>query len=334
MHRVLLLGLITLCAAGFLFYLHKEPRTEASLPIGIARETEIHVSTEINARLISIAVKPGQQIHKGDLVAVLDSPELSASVDQTKAAEEQARADRNNVYAGVRKEEIDISNHNVEIAKSNVELAQQQYDRTAALAALSYMSKQKLDEADNTLKKAKANLAQLQATVKQNIAGPTIEERAIADAKVFLASATTADIEAKLAKIRITSPIDGIVGLLVATPGEVISPGQTILTLYAPHERWFSFTIREDRLGSIAIGAPVNLITATGQHIPGRVTELFPLGEFAVWRAARAVNDHDLNSFLVRVDPTGASDGIEPGMTVWIDTIASAQPHETEPGAH
>lgn len=327
MRRILLLGLITLCAAGFLFYLHKEPSTEPSLPIGIARETEIKVSPEINARLISIAVKPGQQVHKGDIIAVLDSPELSASVDQTKAAEEQARADRNNVYAGVRKEEIDIATRNVEIAKSNVELAQQQYDRTSALAALSYMSKQKLDEADNTLKKAKANLAQLQASVKQSKAGPTIEERAIADAKVFLASATTADIEAQLAKVQLTSPIDGIVGLLVATPGEVISPGQTILTLYAPHERWFSFTIREDRLGSIAIGAPVNLITAAGQRIPGRVTELLPLGEFAVWRAARAVSDHDLNSFLVRIDPTGASDGIAPGMTVWIDTTASAQPH-------
>jgi HlyD family secretion protein len=189
------------------------------------------------------------------------------------------------------------------------------------------MSKQKLDEADNTLKKAKANLAQLQASVKQSKAGPTIEERAIADAKVFLASATTADFEAQLAKVQITSPIDGIVGLLVATPGEVISPGQTILTLYAPHERWFSFTIREDRLGSIAIGAPVNLVTAAGQRIPGRVTELLPLGEFAVWRAARAVSDHDLNSFLVRIDPTGASEGIAPGMTVWVDTTASAQSH-------
>ena len=61
------------------------------------------------------------------------------------------------------------------------------------------------------------------------------------------------------------------------------------------------------------------LLTAKGDRISGRVTELLPLGEFAVWRAARAVNDHDLNSFLVRVDPTEASDGIEPGMTVWIE---------------
>ena len=39
-------------------------------------------------------------------------------------------------------------------------------------------------------------------------------------------------------------------------------------------------------------------------------------GEFATWRAARAVGDHDLNSFLVRVDPETPNDSIEPGMTV------------------
>ena len=50
-----------------------------------------------------------------------------------------------------------------------------------------------------------------------------------------------------------------------------------------------------------------------------RVTELRPLGEFAVWRAARAVGDHDLNGFLVRADPIAETEGLEPGMTVWLD---------------
>lgn len=259
--RLLLLGLITLCAAGGLYYLHREPPVESALPIGIARETEIHVSTEVIARLNSILVKPGQHVLKGDVLAKLDSPELTASVDQSKASEKQARADRDNVYAGVREEQRAITAHNVQIAKSNIVLARQQYDRTAALATQNYVSKQKLDEAENTLRKAEGSLAQLEAQAAENNAGPTIEERAISDAKVVLASAATADVEAQLAKIRITAPIDGVVGLLVAEPGEVISPGQTILTINAPHERWFSFTIREDRLGDIAIGAPVTLLT-------------------------------------------------------------------------
>jgi HlyD family secretion protein len=61
--------------------------------------------------------------------------------------------------------------------------------------------------------------------------------------------------------------------------------------------------------------------TAAGR-VPGRVTELRPLGEFATWRAARAVGDHDLNSFFVRVDPIVPIEGIEPGMTVWLEPAA------------
>jgi HlyD family secretion protein len=55
-----------------------------------------------------------------------------------------------------------------------------------------------------------------------------------------------------------------------------------------------------------------------GRRIEGRVTELRPLGEFATWRAARAVGDHDLNSFRLRLDPGGKDEKLEPGMSVWL----------------
>ena len=80
-----------------------------------------------------------------------------------------------------------------------------------------------------------------------------------------------------------------------------------------------TFTLREDRLGAIAVGAPFSLRTAKGDRIAARVTELRPLGEFATWRAARAVGDHDVNSFLVRADPIAETQELEPGMTVWLD---------------
>ena len=139
------------------------------------------------------------------------------------------------------------------------------------------------------------------------MAGPTAEERAIAKAKVVYAEAALADIEAKLAKTTLVAPVDGVVSLLVAEPGEVISPGQPIMTLEAANERWFTFTVREDALSGITVGSPLRLLTAKGDRIEAKVTELRPLGEFAVWRAARAVGDHDLNSFLVRADPTAES---------------------------
>jgi len=90
------------------------------------------------------------------------------------------------------------------------------------------------------------------------------------------------------------------------------------MTLKVERGLWFSFTMREDFLGSLAIGSPVRLLTPKGGVIEARVTELRPLGEFATWRAARAAGDHDLNSFFLRADPLEMKARLEPGMTVWL----------------
>ena len=98
------------------------------------------------------------------------------------------------------------------------------------------------------------------------------------------------------------------------------------MTLSPGRERWFTFTVREDFLNGLTIGSPVRLLTAKGNTIEARVTELRPLGEFATWRAARAVGDHDLSSFLVRADPLEANEELQPGMTVWIEPGRKASP--------
>jgi HlyD family secretion protein len=311
-------------SAGFLAYRARLAEAPPAAIAGVVRETEIRISPEVSGRLASVLVAPGQQVRKGELLAVLSNPELSAALEEAKASAANARADRANVYAGMRKEEVDVAAQNVHIAESNLALAKVQYSRAAALAERNFATKQHLDETAAALGKTEANLALLGAVHAQDKAGPTVEERATADAKTVLADAAAADLAAKLAKTRLVAPVDGTVGLLVAELGEVISPGQSVMTLEAGRERWFTFTIREDRLDGIPIGAPLRLRAANGDSIEARVTELRPLGEFATWRAARAVGDHDLNGFFLRADPVGETPGLEPGMTVWLDRPGGA----------
>jgi HlyD family secretion protein len=302
------------------FYRPWEASGGAPAPIvGVVHQTEIRIAPEVNTRVESFRVSAGQMARKGDVLVTLSSPELVAAVEQAKASLASANANRANVYAGVRQEEIDTAAQDVRIADANLALAQQQHVRAAKLAAKDFASKQELDQATETLGSAEAALRQVQAAYAQSKAGPTKEERAIADAQVAYARAALADIEAKLAKATLVAPVDGVVALLVAEPGEIVSPGQPVLTLAAANERWFTFTIREDMLSGLTVGSPVRLVTAKGDRIAAKVTELRPLGEFAVWRAARAVGDHDLNSFLLRADPDGDVRSLEPGMTVWID---------------
>ena len=56
-----------------------------------------------------------------------------------------------------------------------------------------------------------------------------------------------------------------------------------------------------------------------GKTTQARVVELRPLGDFATWQATRAIGDHDLNSFFVRLEPVSDDDNdLAPGMSVWL----------------
>ncbi len=57
------------------------PREVAAPAIaGMVRQTEIRIAPEITGRLVSIPVHAGQAVRKGELLAVLDNPELAASL--------------------------------------------------------------------------------------------------------------------------------------------------------------------------------------------------------------------------------------------------------------
>jgi HlyD family secretion protein len=316
---VILAAVVLIGAAGYAAFRFETQRKSTPPLIGVVHETEIRIAPEISARLASLAVAPGQEARKGDALAALSSPEVAATLAEAKANAESASANLANVVAGVRQEERDTATQNVAIADSNVTLAKEQFARVSVLAAKNYASRQQYDEDAAALSKAQASLVLANAALDQTKAGPTKEELAVAQSQVALAQATVADLEAQLAKTTLTSPVDGVARLLVAERGEAISPGQPVLTLGVDGDRWFSFTIREDRLQGLTMGSKVNLRTAAGDRFEAKVTELRPLGEFAVWRAARAVGDHDINNFLLRADPTGPTPKLEPGMTVWID---------------
>jgi HlyD family secretion protein len=295
------------------------PQHEAAPPIaGMVRQTEIRIAPEITGRLVSIPVRAGQAVRKGELLAVLSNPELAASLGEAKAAAASTRAQRADVYSGVRAEEVAMLAEAVQTAEANLLLAQQQNVRNVALAARNFASRQELDETTASLAKAEADLDFKRAQHAAAVAGPIAEERALADAKVALAEATVADLQARLDKTRLVAPVDGTVGVLVAELGEVVPVGKPVMTLDVGTERWFAFTLRDDALGQLTVGSDVMLATDDGRRIAARVTELRPLGEFATWRAARAVGDHDLNSFRLRLDPLAAPEGLQPGMTVWL----------------
>jgi HlyD family secretion protein len=229
-----------------------------------------------------------------------------------------AQANRDHVYAGVRAEEVAALAAEIAKAKSRLEYAEQQLARTTYLARSNTATQQALDQTENDAAAARADVAEAQANHAAAIAGPTREERAIADAQVKAAAAALAVLERRLEKTILRAPADGVVSVIVAEVGENILAGQPVLTIAETGKQWLSFNAREDFLHGIRVGMIVDVArTGTRETTPALVTELLPLGPFATWQAERAVGDYDRNTLRLRLDPQADVAKFEPGMTVW-----------------
>jgi HlyD family secretion protein len=316
--RIIVLGLLVVAAGVGGYWLS---RPEPTPPIvGVVRATEVRVAPEVAGMLTAIKVRKGERVRAGDVVGELSAIELTASVGQARAALAAATADRNNVYAGVRAEQVGSLKAEIAKAKSRLQYAEQQLSRIDTLARSETASQQELDQAQNDVASARAHVAEAKANYDAAVAGPTKEERAIADAQVEAATSALAVLERRLDKTVLRAPADGIVSVIVAEVGENIHAGQPVLVIEEKGKQWLSFNAREDTLRGITVGSKVDVGWA-GAREPAAalVTELMPLGSFATWQAERAIGDHDRSTLRLRLDPQGDPARLEPGMTVWLN---------------
>jgi HlyD family secretion protein len=318
--RMLGVGVVIVAIVALGIWYERFRRTDDSAAVaGVVRATEIHIAPEMSGRLARVLVEPGQSVQRGDPLALLGNPELWAAVAEARAQADKAAADRDRVYAGVRQEEVEALRREIFKAQAVLMYARQEVDRKSVLAARSDVSQQDLDEARAETAHAEADVAVAEASYAEAQLGPTVEERALADAVVKAAEAAREVVEARAAKTLLRAPTAGVVGSIVPEIGEAIVPGEPVLTLLPDGGRWFGFNLREDALGPLAIGSRV-LVDMPGSSAPasGTLTEMRNWGEFAAWRAARASGDHDLNTFFLRLDPVGPMPSLAAGQTVWL----------------
>jgi HlyD family secretion protein len=317
--RAAIVAIALALVAGVLIYSERRSGSATTI-VGVVRATEVRVEPEVDGQLASIAVEKGAHVRAGDVLVRLSAVDLTAQADQARAALASAIADRNNVYAGVRSEQIASLKAEIAKASARLEYAQLQLTRTGTLARQSFESQQVLDQAENDAASARADVAEAQANYDAAAAGPTREERTIAEAQVLAAAAAVAVLERRLEKMILRASADGVVSVIAAEVGENVHAGQPILMVEAAGKQWLSFNAREDHLNGLTMGKTVSVMRNGAEGaIKSVITELRPLGTFATWQAERVIGDHDRNTLRLRLEPQEEPAGLDPGMTVLIE---------------
>ncbi|MFZ0704827.1 MAG: efflux RND transporter periplasmic adaptor subunit [Candidatus Korobacteraceae bacterium] len=329
--------LLVLLATGYFFY--STDRTGDTVLIGIVDANQVIVSSKIAGRVERLYVDEGSQVKAGDLIAEIDSEELEAQktaaeatinaynmqVASLKATESQTLGETN---SGVVNAQALLAAAQATLVQAKADLARIQSDseRTMKLADQGVASEQDRVRAEEQLKaqQAAVNTAQKNVDAAQaslNMAKARIHQQSAAasnvaanEAQVANARAQLAEADTRLGYTKIYAPVTGTVSVRATRQGEVVNPGEPIVTIVDFSDTWVRADAPETESRFIAVGDKFQVRLPQGKPIDGTVIFKAVEGDYATQRdVSRRKRDIKTIGLKLKVDnPKGE---LVPGMT-------------------
>ena len=297
-----LILIIGICFMGIYIY----RKTNTLILQGEVEVKSVDLSSKVTGRVQKINIKKGDKVKKGDILLVLDTPEIQAKAEQTEATLALAMAQQEKASNGARVEQR-------QMALNQLNLAKKTYDRINRLHKEGVVPTQKLDEAYAQYKSAQ--------DAYNMTASARYEDKLSANANVQRARGAISEVSSYLKENSIVAPIDGEITELTVDEGELVGAGYPIVTVADNTDAWVTFNMREDLLSKIKMNKELTVIipALSNQKLKVKVNYISVLGNFATWRATKAKGDFDMKTFEVRAVPLEPNTDLRAGMSAIMD---------------
>lgn len=226
--------------AGLSYWAFATLRPEALAPgllygNGHVEGTEVAVSAEVSARVVESRLIEGAAVEAGDLLVRLDDAELSARLQQAQAEVEALQRSVSRV-----EQELALWRHHRQSAQENL-------DRIEALRQTGAASPQQLNDAQDRLREAEAQVNALQA------------QAAEVKARVEAARQQVEVLRLHRARTEIRAPISGTVLTKAIEAGELAMPGRVVAVLVDLSRLDLKVYVPEVEIGKIKLGDPAKV---------------------------------------------------------------------------
>jgi len=260
------------------------PNAQPSAPRYISAEgklearpgAEMNVGSELTARIERYLVNEGDHVGKGQVIAILDSKDMTARLRQAEAELAVAQARRSEVAAGARGQEIKQAQAVLQRAQSERILAEKELNRMGRLHQDKFISRAMLDNSESAYKVAVARVAEAEEQLHLLRAGPRRETLALHGAQVAQAEANVRYVRSLLDKTRVVSPISGTLIERYLEVGEVVMPEKPIVAIADTDQLRINAEVDETDAGRLQIGEPVEVraYAYPGEVYRGRVEDI------------------------------------------------------------
>jgi len=283
--------------------------------------TQIKVASKIVGRIDSLAVHKGDDINQGDLLFVINSPELEAKKIQASAVKLAAEAQSKKAQNGAQSEDIQAAYNTWQKAKAAAEYAKKTYSRIENLYKEGVVAEQKKDEVEMKMKAAVETEKAAKSIYEKAQKGARYEDKEAAGALVKQAEGVLTELESYINETQISAPINGEISNILAERGELIPAGYPIITIVDLNDVWIVFNLTEELLSDIEKGdiIPANFPALKMKEINLKVTYIKALGDYATKTATKTSGDFDMKTFEVHAVPVDKVKGLRPGMSALVN---------------
>ena len=292
-------------------------RSPAEQLQGMADADTVNVAAKITARLATLKVREGDRVKAGQVLFVLDSPEVAAKEEQAQGALDAASAVADKADAGARSEDIRAAQANWKRAEAGATLADATYQRVQNLFNEGVMTRQKRDEALAQARSSRELSNAARAQYDQALAGAREQDKRAAQGQVRQARGAVAEVDAAREEVNGRAPLAGEINKRMADVGELVPAGYPVFTLVDIDRMWVSINLRESQMRGLKIGNRLRgQVPALDRDVEFEVYFINPAGDYATWRATRQSSGYDVRSFEIRLRPVARVEGFRPGMSV------------------
>lgn len=278
---------------------------------------EYRVSSKVPGRILELRVKEGDHVQAGDVVAIIEAPEVEAKMVQAQSAAAAAAAMDQMAQNGARKEQIQAAAQLLEQAKAGEVIAEKSYNRMKTLYNEGVVSAQKFDEAEAMYKSSQAQVKAAQSQYDMALNGARQEERRAASATAGQARGAVQEVQGYVRETIQVAQMAGEVTDVFPKLGELVGTGTPIMNIAMMDDQWATFNIREDLLKGLKVGQEITVkIPALDIETKMKISSIKDKGSFAVWKATKASGQYDQKTFEVKARPINKLENIRPGMTV------------------
>ena len=256
----------------------------------------VNISADTMGRVTNLAVNEGDRVKKGQFLLQIDPRNLRTRVESGEAAVQAARSQA---------EQFRLA---LDSARASLKQAQDNHRRQQDLWKAGLTTREQLERAENELKMRQADLRTQEQQIETQKMRMDQERAALASAKY------------DLSKVRIESPLTGIVTRRNIEEGETVvvgtmnNAGTVLLTIADMSVIEAEVEVDETDVPTVAIGqkAKITIDAMPGKTFTGRVTEI---GNSPIQATGQAAAGQTATNFKVVLTVDGEIPEVRPGFT-------------------